>query len=111
MQLLLVLTLTCRSDLVEAFSCSICCMEQFVSLVAVRLAQELLIELIDLRVVMRLTENLLLILGVEGLSSLLFVCIHDVIGLIVEEALSNVRLTTTVDTTAGASHDLDELIL
>ena len=86
-------------------------MEQFVSLVAVGFAEELLIELNDLRVIMGLTENLSLILGVEGLSSLLFVCIHNVIRLIVQEALSDIRLTASVDTTAGASHDLDELIL
>ena len=80
-------------------------------LVAVRLAKELLIEFDDLRVVVRLTQCLSLILRVECLSSLLLVCIHDVIRLIVQEALSYIRLTTAVDTTARAAHDLDELIL
>jgi len=49
-------------NFVEALACCVCCVEQLVCLVAVRLTKELLIELDDLRVVMGLTQCLSLIL-------------------------------------------------
>ncbi len=54
-------------------------MQELVSLVRVRLAQILLIEFDDLGIVVRLTEYLTLILGIECLSSLLLVCVEDIV--------------------------------
>ena len=62
MQPLLVLTLTCRSDLVEAFARRIRGVQQVMGQVRVRLAEELLVELFDLRIVVGLTHSLALIL-------------------------------------------------
>ena len=96
---------------IESFSCSICCVQELVSLVRVRFAQILLIEFDDLGIIVRLTECLTLILGIECLSSLLLVCVEDIVCLVRHEAGTYVRLTAAVDASARASHDLDELIL
>ena len=86
-------------------------MQELVSLVRVRLAQILLIEFDDLGILVRLTECLTLIFGIECLSSLLLVCVEDIVTLVRHEARTYIRLTTTVDASARAAHDLDELIL
>ena len=77
---------------------------------SVRLAEELLVELDDLRIVVALTHCLTLVLRVQSLRSLLLVGIKDIVILIGKEARPYVRLAAAVDASARASHDLDELI-
>ena len=95
----------------ERSSLGVVGVEKLVSQVRVRLAQELIVERLDLGVVVRLAKNLSFILRVEGLCSLFLVGIYNVKILVGQEALTNVGLTATVDTTTGATHDLDKVIL
>ena len=78
-------------------------MENLVSLVAAGLLKVLLVNLLDSRVFVRLTERHRLVEVVENLSSLS----SDVNE--VSDAHRNLRLTAAVYTAAGTSHDLDEL--
>ena len=77
-------------------------MQQLVRLMAVRLAQILLIELLDIRVLMRLTDGLRLVLSVQTRSTRS--ARIDVQAL---EGLDD-RLAAAVDAAARAGHDLDE---
>ena len=81
------------------------------SLVGIGLAQELFVEFLYLRVVVRLTEGLSLVLAVKGVRSLFLVGVEDVVVLVREEAGADDRLTAAVYAAAGTTHDLDELVL
>ena len=83
-------------------------MEEFVSEVRIGLAEELFIQRLDLRIVMRLTDNLTFVFRIEGVGSLLLVGVHDVVVFVGKEYFANVGLSAAVDTTAGAAHDLNE---
>ena len=86
-------------------------MQKLVGLVGIRLAEELLVQLLDLRVVVGLTDGLPLVFGVEGLGSLPAVGIEDVVFLVRQEHAPHIGLSAAVDAAARASHDLDEVIL
>ena len=86
-------------------------MEQLVSLVAVGLAEVFLVEFPDLRIVVRLTVCLSLILEVQRFGSLFLIGIHNVIIFVRQEEFTYIRLAAAVDTASGASHYLYELIL
>jgi len=85
-------------------------MEKLVSLMGVRLAEEFLIKFLDLGVLMALAKNASLVLGIKCGSTFLHIGIKDIVVLIGKEYGTNIRLTAAVNTAAGASHDLDELI-
>ena len=86
-------------------------MQQFMSLVGIRFAEELFVQFNDLRVVVGLAQDLAFVFAVQGLRALFLVGVEDVIFFIRQEAFADVRLAAAVDTAARAAHDLDELIL
>ena len=95
---------------VKAFPCGICRMKQLVGLMGIRGAQELVIQLDDLRVIVGLTYRLPLILRVESLRTFLLVGVDDIIIFIGEEAGTYIGLAAAIDASAGTTHDLDKLI-
>jgi len=86
-------------------------MEKLVCLMGVGLTKIILIKLLDLGIVVRLTESKALILAVKSLSSLFLVGIENIVILIGHKAGTDDRLTAACYTTAGTTHDLDEVIL
>ena len=60
-------------------------MEKLMSLVGVRLAEVISIELLNLRIVMRLTVSLSFVLGIESVSTSCEVGVDDVYFLIYEQ--------------------------
>ena len=95
----------------KCLAASVSGVQEVVSLMRVGLAEIILVQLLYLSVVVRLTESVALVLGIEGSSSLLLVGIENVGILVGEEAGTDIRLTATVDAAAGAAHDLDEGVL
>ncbi len=85
-------------------------MKKLVRLMAVGLTKEFIIEFLNLRIVMRLTVRLPLIFQIKGSGSLLLVGIHDIVIFVRQEELTHIRLASDVYTSAGASHDLYEMI-
>ena len=85
-------------------------MEKLVSLMGVRLAEEFLVKFLYLGVFVALAKNVSLVLGIKCGGTFLHIGIKDIVVLIGKEYGTNIRLATAVNTAAGASHDLDELI-
>ena len=73
-------------------------------------AKEVLVDLDDVRVVVGLADSALLVDGVEDVGSLLTVGIKDVSAFLWFEVWLDEWLTTAIDATAWAAHDLDEVI-
>ena len=86
-------------------------MEQFVSQMAVGLAKELGIELLNLLVIMALAEGVALILAIKSGSTLIAIGVHNIGSFIGEEGGANDGHTAAIDAAAGAAHYLDEVIL
>jgi len=96
---------------IEALPRRVAGVQQLVGQVAVGLAEELLVQLDDLGVVVALAHGLALVLGVQGLRALFLVGVQDVVVLVGQEHRAHVGLAAAVDAAAGAAHDLDELVL
>ena len=79
--------------------------ENFVSLVAVGFAEELLVDLLDSRILVGSAERLVSILLIES------ACTKSANISVVEDNCGLDGLTTAVDAAARAAHDLDEVIL
>ena len=80
-------------------------MKQMVSLLSSGLAQVLIIDSLDARVVVRLAQGLGIVHVIEDFRAegADINCVTDVTGL--------ARLSAAVDAATGAGHDLDELII
>ncbi len=83
-------------------------MEKLVSLVRVGLAKVLFVKLLNLGIVVRLTESVALVLRVQSICTELLVGIENIDILIGKEVGTDEGLTTAVDAAAGAAHNLDE---
>ncbi len=73
-------------------------------------AKEVLVDLDDVRIVVGLADSALLVDGVEDVGSLLTVGLEDVSAFLWFEVWLDEWLTTAIDATAWAAHDLDEVI-
>lgn len=85
-------------------------MQQLMRPVRVGLLEELVVELYDLRIVVRLAQRVALVLGIEGARAFGTVGIDDVHILVGEEAVADDGHAAAVDAAAGAAHDLDEVV-
>ena len=85
-------------------------MQQFVGLVGIGLAQELVVELLNLGIVVGLTQHLTVVLGIEGCGPLSPESILNIVFLVGQEAGADDGLTAACDTSTGAAHDLDEVV-
>ena len=80
-------------------------MQYFMSLMASRFAKVLFVELLDSRILMRLTNWLSRIVVIQSLcTDCTYICK-------VTNAAAYLRLAAAVDTAARASHDLDEVVV
>lgn len=78
---------------------------------AARLAEEALIEGLDIGVVVRLTNGRLLINRIEDVGSLLAIGFQDVGGFFPCKKIGLYeRLATAIDAAARAAHDFDESV-
>ena len=82
--------------------------QQLVRKVRIGLAQELVVQLDDLRVAVRNTLGHQLVLLIEGVRTFGAIGVQDVGILVGQEAGLDVGLATAGDTAARAAHDLDE---
>ena len=86
-------------------------MQQFMGLVRVRLTQELVVQLLYLGILMGLAQLLALVFTIQGSCPLCAEGVLDIIIFTRQEAGTDDRLTATGDTTTGATHDLDKVVL
>lgn len=89
----------------ELLSFNICSMKNLVCLVAARLFEELLVNLLDYRAVVRLSERKIEVLLIQSLCTLRLQISE------VAHACRLNRLTAAVYTAARTAHNLDELII
>ena len=98
-------------DMRERLPCGIRRMKQFMSLMGIWLSKETGIQLLYLRVVVRLPKRLTFILSIKSSGSLLLVRV-DYVGIFIgQEAFMHKRLASSIDTTTGTSHYFYEGIL
>lgn len=105
---LLIRYLDCSLVLEGRTICDVSRMEQFFGELTAWLAKVILVEMDDVRVVVRLTEGHLLVDGVEDVGPLLTIGIEDVGAFVGLDGWLDEWLTATVDAAAWAAHDLDE---
>ncbi len=83
-------------------------MEQFLSLFAAGGTEILVVKDFDIGVIVRLADRHVLVDAIEHVGPLLTVGVEDVDVLVREKSGFDEWLSTTVDASAGAAHDLDE---
>ena len=86
-------------------------MQQVVRFMRIGLSQKFVVQLFNLRVVVGLAQYLALILGLKGAGSLGNISVQNICVLVGQEAFPHIGLAAAVYTAAGATHNLNKVVL